>query len=471
MIGRFIRYNSWAIVLVLSLGIILGFGAGVRNESGRSTLYIKDIAGDPSVLDDVVITGVLKDGFHGQRFEISGRRIDRDFIYHEHSRDNETDPAGLVYANSLYLNGLTYIYELNSILSPDADISYSREEEQNETDGQYYRIERKKGNKLDIYANITVINFQGGNDDTPKFFKMNTGIKLEGDDGEFEISKKYRIDPGNPEAPGNSHPVEDRSYIDLPRPASRLAQGLVQMNGRIYFTVLTTRDYSGTNGIYAIDRYSSMWEMAGLNPKETGSASTVTNFSLNDHDTAVLGLEAAEGKLILIMSINNVLTLRAYNPEDGSLAGELAVTGIKEADSLEDYLEFIDGNTLNLAFKDTIVSVGIEEDNISLKHLVQGIDFNNEYLDIFINKICEVNGRLFIFSNVNRRDEGNNPIQELRPKHFMLHVFSGSNLIYIGEFINDSDEDYEADRRRNSSTFGYNYRKYRQFESVSVKGR
>jgi hypothetical protein len=473
MIAKLLRNNSWPVILLLSLAVILGFRASLQNAADNSTLYIRNITGDPSVLNDVTITGVLKDKYHGMQFEINDGKVRKSFNFHEHKKDIETDPDEIVYANSLLYNGRTYIYELDYSISPDANVSLHKTEEGSKEDGYYYRTITTKADLLDIYARITSVNFGGNGDKAHLYFKMDTDITLKGDAGEFEFSKTYRIDPSNPEAHEklNSNTVEVGSNIHLYRSSTRYAHGLVQMDGTIYFTVITTHQYSGTNGIYAIEKFSTIWESmySGQN-KTTGNARTVTTFSLNDHNTAVLGLEAVDGKLVLIMSIDNVLTLRAYDPLDGRLIGELAITEINNAETLEDYREYIDGSILILAFKDTIVSVEIGDD-IELRHWVQGIDHKNEYLYISINKVYDVNDRLYVFSNVNRRDEGEYSYQELRPKHFMLHVFSANDLLYIGEFINDSDEDYEADRHRSFNSFGYNYYKYRHFESVSVEGR
>jgi len=277
--------------------------------------------------------------------------------------------------------------------------------------------------------------------------------------------------------------------------------GLVKIDDKLYYTVPTTRDYTGTNSIFEISDLNDY--AAALLQKdavEQGKARVLASFSLdkNKDDASsgieVLGLEAVGDKLALILVDENRLVVRGFESSSGEVFGEavledFAIAGHRrdnlknpEAPSYyESYEAFSDENVLNISF----IRSDSQPDN--LKRTIISFDFSDgvklvnktdaSYTEGNIDRIYDMtykSGKLYVAMSLREFAENSSiPFDILRPSRFMIYVYKASDLIYKGELMTDINEDnimavYSASTYSRHG-FGYDQYEYRIFEQVEIR--
>lgn len=77
----------------------------------------------------------------------------------------------------------------------------------------------------------------------------------------------------------------------------------------------------------------------------------LVSFNHKEENFQMLGLHAVEDYLVAVMLVDNILTFRAYDPQNGLLLAELAVPEFKTAETALDFIRYtpyVNGNTLSL---------------------------------------------------------------------------------------------------------------------------
>ena len=236
----------------------------------------------------------------------------------------------------------------------------------------------------------------------------------------------------------------------IPRPHIGTSDGrhaFTILDGEIYFTLLSTPDYKGESGIFKVEEFadSGFWLGSQDSRGQYGRVKTVVSFSLDDRELTVLGLKAVKGKLVLIILEDGMLSLQAYDPDSGELIDKLDVMSFDNYEYVGFIQSFAQENQLNICIKvaevksdseekDTsllIAGVKLEEDNLSLLHLIEGLA-HDKGESIFCNLGTNYRdkGKLFVFTYVRRKRRCWEPYDILEPMHYLMFVYQNDNLLY-----------------------------------------
>ena len=485
-ISKWLNKHLFFIILVSCLAIMVAAGTSFLNASDDGTLYIQDMEGDRSVLDNVVISGLIQDRSHGITFDIRNLDVDKRFSYYNSNQDIDFKIMGLKTSD------VNYSYQLDYVISPDANMETTETKEINESGYTINKI--SKVDAVDFYVRISRIDYSNAQIDWSDI-RFNPGAGVRSDTLEFEFTS---IDD-----------YDKDGVLRGQNGGSDLGHGLVVYNpqdaftlldGHLYFTLLSAPQHSGNNGIYKVERFADQWErMSDLSdeweiPDENawkraqyGNVKPITTFSLDEQNMSVLAIEAVNGKLILIVIENNTLILRSYHPETGKLMDELPVQELNYEDYQGTLQAFIDGSILNLnivkkikeeddqfLLSNILLSVDIA-DKLSLLHHVENLQLESgEIAPQYIDQMVTADQKLFVFAGISREEEQQEIAHDvLRPKHNLVFVYGGDEFLYKGEFMTDIDEDYITyrERMRGGGSFGYDPNQFRQIYGYQVEGR
>ncbi len=476
----FIRKNISLIVLSISLTtIVLSFVYAFLAKD-NITFYLKDITGDKDALSDITITGVLQDRFHGQHFEISNGEIKHNFKYYQKAEDAVKPPVK--YANGISSDGLVYTFDYDFQIASDATTEVVPNTSTVDGDsygGETVRRRTVFSDKVEFIADIWVRNedFTINVDNTR--FSIPTGITLISDKLEFEFEEIIETRPDGQEfvthlSKGGR---TSKPYYDS------FAKCMTFLNGKLYFTFPTTKEHSGENGIFVVDEFEKSWSFYEW--REIGKGRKIVKWSLNDHNTDVLALESVNGKLVLIMAIDDILTLKVYD-EHGNFLDEMAFKEIYNCTDTnagletyvnEDFLNICIGETSYYGFtrNSALISVQIG-DKIIPRQIIHKLDFKDEIAKHY--NIHAKGNKVYIVTSLERLDEGNEYVYEpLRHRRLVIMVYEDSQLIYKGELVTDADEDFEMERLKNqvknrvagSGGLGHDPFLYRQFYGIELR--
>ncbi|MGZ9583118.1 hypothetical protein [Paenibacillus marinisediminis] len=274
--------------------------------------------------------------------------------------------------------------------------------------------------------------------------------------------------------------------------ANPLVYGLTKIGDQVYFTVPTSADYTGSNGIYELafsygDRSSIPLENW---PKTQELAAIDLDQNKSDPANAihVLGLEAVGDKLALIMTEGTSLIVRGYDSESGKLIGEAVVPqfiNLEAEMSFEShsarYVAYSDHehHILNLSFDrypnvltnqdvyKTILSVdfsnGVELVDYNRAHFTDGKVDNNRG----ISHISHRNGKTYVVMTLGDKED-RIPHSIIWPQRFMLYVLKSDELLYQGELITDVNDDLIRDSQ-SAGNFSYDMAEYRNFFNIKIE--
>lgn len=392
-IVEILKKHKHIIALRISVSIILFSFAFIFSLQNNNTFYLKDIEGDRNVLSDIVITAYLHDKWHGQKVMIEKGKLSHKFKYYENEGDMHTPPATYGYgaADDRYVYWYSYSYEI----ADDANTKIEHSENKVEipvNDGT--RIEATEkittifADKIDIYMNVNISwlpdskEWKKGKGEPEKSrLKFNTGMSIAREQMDFKFERKVTYYPGG----GYSESETVLKNRDLVQPYyGNFA--LATINGKQYFTVINQGPgLSGENGIFTAVEYVDIITVLLKDNKEYGKVKKLVNFDFEEEDTRILGLHAVVDKLVLVMLVNDILTFRAYDPNDGKLLAELKVQEFDMPNPPEwiDYTPYIYKNTLSLSFvglNPSYYQNGIltRPDYLSIVSVkLEGVDANN----------------------------------------------------------------------------------------------
>lgn len=285
-----------------------------------------------------------------------------------------------------------------------------------------------------------------------------------------------------------------------------LEYGLAAIGETVYYTVPTTAGYEGTNGIYELSFADGYFV-----PEEGHAPRAIAAIDLDSsnrpglsHSLNILGLEAAGGKLALLLVRDGQLAVQSYNPHSGEMEGEAVIAGLPIFVSGEpasgggqsgitysaNYRAFANEREqlLILCFNGWAESAAADDGGnaptikafvtISLKEGAQAIDqtveyfrdgIENSYNDVMVANYIE--GKLYIAKLWREyvADGGrNNPI--LLPIRFMLYVYEQGTRVYTGELKTDLNDDLiRTVNLPFNGSFSYNQTEYRFFSGITIQ--
>ncbi|WP_239619118.1 hypothetical protein [Cohnella mopanensis] len=211
----------------------------------------------------------------------------------------------------------------------------------------------------------------------------------------------------------------------------------------------------------------------------------------------ILGLEAVGHRLALLSVENNKLFIRSYDNESGQLLGETSIPrfylparqGDDRPEDIAGYYEEYeaypdaDHNRLTLSF----VRSSSERDRLHRTILtmdftdgVKVVDTTNAGFedgkeDTFsgITYMCYRNGKLFVIKSYREAltEQTRIAYDIASPKHLYIYAYNHSELIYKGELVTELDEDNIQAYNLPASLGGFSYdqMEYRYFTHVVVE--
>ncbi|OPX44175.1 hypothetical protein CLHUN_19740 [Ruminiclostridium hungatei] len=446
-------------VIALLMGIIIG-------KRDNQTLYLKDIQGNSAFLRDITVSGVVRDKYHGLRFSIRDGKVDKNFSFYDSESDMERSQWSS--GNWAFYDFPDYVYNVSGEVSADANLKvaetpsktvgdrvYSGETwPQPESTGEY--TDRKTlSDKIDLYVNIDKIG---------EFtrIKFKSGLSAKSDKMEFEFTKTYRKTEDGEEviASGGSDsniPVRKGNQMD----------SIVEAAGNLYFTIPAKKSSRGSNGIYRIDEWSVWpdWD----NKKESGRVTELAGFRQDNKNTEVVALKCVQGKLVLVLLIEDVLTFRAYEPETGELIDQLEVRNFGRSEISDNVQFFVNENNLNLCFKeekDIIVGIKLDK-KLTLEYFIQGLEVDGETYT-YLENVSVVNNKLLIFCGYAAKDSVF--VSGLRPENYFIFAYDrsrwDSRLLYKGEVISDAVQDLIYRQQNGPDSGGFDTFDARRFCNV-----
>ncbi|MBZ4665118.1 hypothetical protein [Mahella sp.] len=423
------------IAAFVSVTVVLSVYSHIYASAGRATVYIEDIYGDQAELNGITVNGVLQDRYHRLIFDVKDGETKTRTEYNQHYKDI-IPPYYNVNYNAKMFDGIQYTYELEPGWKMKVMISYFDLRSMDQENWMNY--------SLDFTTDV--------------------------------------IGPG-----GNQYSLtNDTGYA------------MASTGGKIYFTVPTTREYTGTNGIYEIVKFYSMSDRLLMeannltSPKD--AVRTVTTFSLDGNKDGgptieVLGLEAAGDKLALILAIDGMLVVRTYDPKSGAMLGEVALDDfrlVEYREGSEDrakayyppYHAFSDNRSLNLCFRSSASTQDADVFAILSFDVSEGITLESNIEERYTEgeperfwDITAKNGKLYVVVLLReRRGQSFVTYDVLFPKRLLLYAYKAGTLVYKGELVTDMDDDVALERQRNiSGDFIYDVPRYRHFADVELR--
>ncbi|GIP32659.1 hypothetical protein [Paenibacillus sp. J2TS4] len=431
------------------------------------TFELRDLSGDRSALEDVTISGDLRDGYHRTHFSIQGSLVETATEIYDNVAgrfSNRYSPGA-----PKIIDGIQHEARPSFVGTFDFDITYEdRRNLKNITSGTGY-----------VKTGLTYHD--------PR---KSENIGMITDNMDTSIITGTNTNSGS----GTSTEDSSRQYFFM----NHLNYGITRIGDKVYFTVPTTSDYTGTNGIYEITDFT----VGGFSRPSEKAAKELVTIDLDNNrkegapKIEVLGLEAVGDKLALILAEDNKLTLRRFDSRSGAELGKVTMDDIAiqdnasfPADSKEEthyaaYEAHIDHDVqvINL-----ILSRGPSEPDdvkttmlsFDLSNGIKWIDtvkesYPREEIDRFYDTtlISHRQGKLYVVKTlIESEEESQVPYDIVRPKHLMIYVYENAKLVYKGELVTDMNDDIIRVMNLPPSTggFGYDEFDYRHFDNLKIE--
>lgn len=415
-------------MLAVGLAIMLLLSLGIYRAKEDSTLVLEDIAGSKEALGEAIISGELRDGYHAMTFTARQDKVVKETVLFDQPQ----------------------LARSNSYIAGEA---------------------KRVGNKeYEVYGS-----------------------------GPFEIvardiSGLYPVPAGK----ANVAPVltfnGSRLEGQVSRYSNPLEYGLAVDGEDVYYTTPVTTDYTGSSSIFKL----AFYEWGYPQPPDATDSHELTAIPLGvnglteEEAVQVLGLEAVDGKLVVVMTKGGMLQLTAYDAASGQLLGELEVPGVSIGDAVAAesssygarYQAYADSEQqqLNLSFSQTtsdgklyrmLLTVEVA-DRIALIHQVRA-DFSDGADNMTVEALLSmrsVEGRLIILRQMEDNREGHEEIEYsfARPKRLLIEVYDRGEIVYKGEIRSDWNDDVIRARRVPAQlSFRYDPLDYRFFDHLQIK--
>lgn len=421
---------------LLSAAILATVLLVIAGAKNNGTVELIDLAGDRSALDGIVIEGMIYDGYHEMEFRLTDGRATKQTTVYDKSRY-----VAMPFTPGAPLPSGDRFYELWPSFATDMDYEI-----------RSFRRDRN--------------GFRGS--------FIGTAL--------VDTSLKY-----NGSGDGYTH----TNYQE---------KGLALIGDRVFFAPPTTRDYTGTSGIYEVILFN---ERTGMQSPDSEQPETklLTKLDLegNSRDDIkgleILGLEAVEGKLALISLIDGQIVIRGYDADSGDLLGETTLDAfvnttpgaaghrLEGETYAENYEAFADDDTGMLTLKFTnsqstsenthlLIASFSFRDGVTLLHEQKlSYDGRDGFLHGESNRFSLRNDKLYAIMMLRRQPADMNVLYDsLRERIVIVEVYESGQLTYRGTLDLDLNDDTAKDRffaERHS--FQYENYRYRQLSGLNIR--
>ncbi len=350
----FIARYEVVISALLCLLVIAGAWLGMRLSADAGTYALKDIAGDASQLDDLVIQMTLSDGAHTQHITVDEGELNHTFeylppiksYYPEKTRSfsqyyTEHEDADVVMEMDTrledvyekYESWVTHMRRAADFVRVSAEISRNT-------------IESIYSDRVQVMTDVTVY------DESHPFV--------------FKYESYKDVYKQNLSAQGEARPIEPGvspyEYMGMDYKKTQYTNeeyyvsadlSTQDENGTVYFTPALSPLYGGTSAIYRVDEWGSyvnMIEPSLMDGKYEyyndtqvpyGSVTPVVTFPVDGHAMRTLRLDVVDGRLCLLLVADGMLRLRVYDM-DGALLNEVQIAKMSPQRELVGNIYIID---------------------------------------------------------------------------------------------------------------------------------
>lgn len=279
--------------------------------------------------------------------------------------------------------------------------------------------------------------------------------------------------------------------LDSPLYVNPMHYGLAEIDDDIYYTIVASQHFSGSNGIYKL---SFLPQGSRQLPYMQPPDEPIIEYDMNN-SIDVLGLEAVGDKLALITLQEDQLVITAYQVTGEELGSVSAAPIIisnniteNDRDKLYYYPQYesyvnADNDLLSLSFltKDQtrkVINISFagsprieavtEIDtviNSETKRYVEEQDY--EFGSRFMT---HKDGKLYYASVYRQMNEDESRITaSFKPAHFILSVYEHGQLLYRGELVTNMNDDLIRLQHRNMMNYGFDRFEYRNIYDVYME--
>lgn len=269
------KKSFFAVTAIVTLFIIVIMFFYIDGLKNNNTLYIEDIYGDRSELDNIRLSGVIADQFYKSEFE---------FVKSEPSQKYSG-------SSDEYINNMSKSKE-KIIARRDIDISEGAQTiETEEKDTQGGISKKIRINRADLFYLI-----EGGG----RPFSFKTEVTYNSDHFDMYVTKTNINDSYSRTGWGMSNVDYGIAMPDI--------TNVRYMNGRTYVFTTTGKDCRGFGGVYDITD-----ELSNKNSNKDISLKNIAPVDLENGNVQIINMEAAQSKIVYLIVKNNQLLYRVFD--------------------------------------------------------------------------------------------------------------------------------------------------------------
>lgn len=442
------KKHMFSLLIILTvLTIIVVWFTGVFNKKEEESLVVKDLSGDPTVMSQAQISGVLRNGKQTTSFDWIGHDVKATTQFFRKKQTISLRPdalgAELGIGNKFYT-----VYGEQNFKIVEKDL--------NKKDGEQFRSAK-------VPSSLT---YQWGKIKDDKLF----------------------VSPF-------TNPLE---------------YGLTNIDDRVFFLVPNNGAYAGFNPIYELDfkqkdTDSNSRKIATIDLK----GNSLLTQAQQPMNIEVLGLKAVGKQLAVVMTKNGKLVVQAYDSVSGKEMGTVEVNDLYLQSDLNDIMSAprIEGKTIAQSYgymaygdeENGVLNLGfniVTEGNSHRNVLFVSIDIKNKVLlsvlkatfsnpresasDLIgIMQVAYIQNHLYVIrmeqEPKHNQAPGQGQAQEAEQdsvakkqegyRHLYVYVYNKLGLAYKGELVTSMNDDYVSWAE---DTEGYHSGKYRFFEDWRI---
>lgn len=433
-------------------------------------LDIATIQGDREALNGIDIVGNIVDSKHRLEFDIKDGEISKRLFKIENLNEYEKFLEDKSYFYVDNMNILDKIYSLTHFtVHKDANIK------KESVSSNYYKIDRVQP--------IISIDKSEDNSVSNIFFIPNCYIYS--DSFDFKIQEREHINSENNTkfiSPYSSNSIY--STIDYKR-------YITEIDGDIYFTVITDNKFRGNSGIYRVDNFYQSELDDYINAKEKGDLNKVkiidknidSNFKkladidLEDGNRCVYSMVAMDNKLAVIVyefKTDNMIEyqLWLFDPDSEKFLFKIPITESEQLNLKTEIIDnsgrttyiqnycnidvFVQDDYMNLAFESrskdfSVFTFKFDSESISL---INNIDSSSSYIGDIQNVFYKAGKTYIQFKDMSHEVpvlsekavkwmefSRTNMVPSALFSNSIVEIFDGSQKIYSGQIITDIEQD------------------------------
>lgn len=435
---------------ILTFAVLIGSSALFIKLSTSPVVTLERLEGDPKILEDVVLSGAVTDNqTHMTYFTLEKEKWKQQTAYLTNDTNTEVKTADKRLLNEKQerksrdnelKNALGHTYDLEARLFYRPTTVYKIEEmEWKEGDDtsdwkssyQYglgeaedtQRIKRRgTTDEVKVYIGINGSSHQANKASYfygDRAFLIETELYLKTDEPSIRFTE-YELKKQGEKSICYAQNYES-AEVGLDREGmGKQQQGLVVLKDKFYFTPIVGKAYTGSSGIYCINsfyEYPYSYATYGnevanyrdlLMPK--GEGVKICDINLEEQDKQILGLEAVDEQLILILLEEKKLTLKSYSTE-GHLLDTYYLGEYEDLNYDTAYEACSEENRLTLMFrpkqsakKGKVVSLfGIEVNELGKIEATPRTEYTSSSSELFSPiYMTTVEGKIFVFEEDSR---------------------------------------------------------------------